>query len=192
MEPGTVRHKDANANMLDHSNFWNTLPVYPRIIYYFGDFNCHQIEHRSFVINGNQMPMCARDAGIFMGLAVGLIIPIILPATITASEIILTLFPRKLSNKIRRTDERIRKRTGFDVRFSPLLGISSVLLALSMVIDGSVQMFSSYESTNLIRLITGLLFGFISFLWFSAYIHSVLYVPELPKYLIKGPSGEVK
>jgi len=192
MEPGTVRHMDANANMLDHSNLWNTLPVYPRIIYYFGDFNCHQKEHRSFVINGNQMPMCARDVGIFAGLSVGLIIPIILPARETASDIILNLFPRKISTRIRRADERIRKRTGFDVVFSPLLAIISVLLALSMVIDGSVQILSSYESTNLIRIITGLLFGFISFLWFSAYINSVLYVPELPKYLFNEPSGEVK
>ncbi len=187
-----MRHMDANANMLDHSNFWNTLPFYPRIIYYFGDFNCHQMEHRSFVINGNQMPMCARDVGIFGGLSFGLIIPIVLPARETASEIILSILPRKISKKIRRGDERIRKRTGVDVVFSPLLAIPSVLLALSMVIDGSVQMASSYESTNPMRLITGLLFGFISFLWFSAYIHSALYVPKMPEYLFIGPSGEVK
>jgi uncharacterized membrane protein len=192
MEPGTVRHMDANANMMDHSNFWNTLTIYPRIIYYFGDFNCHQMEHRSFVINGNQMPMCARDAGIFVGLSVGLLIPIILPARETASEIILKLFPRKISHKIRRTDKRIRKKTGLDIQFSPLLAIISILFALSMVIDGSVQMFSSYESTNPMRVITGLLFGFTSFLWFSSYIHSVLYVPELPKYLFNGPTGEVR
>lgn len=35
-----------------------------------------------------------------------------------------------------------------------------VIFLIPMVIDGSVQMFSSYESNNLKRFLTGLLFGY--------------------------------
>ncbi|TFG67847.1 MAG: DUF2085 domain-containing protein, partial [Methanomassiliicoccus sp.] len=32
---------------------------------------CHQLADRSYFINGNQMPFCARDLGLFIGLAIG-------------------------------------------------------------------------------------------------------------------------
>jgi uncharacterized membrane protein len=41
------------------------------LVYSFGDLNCHQLKERSFFLNDNQMPMCARDTGIFIGLFAG-------------------------------------------------------------------------------------------------------------------------
>ena len=41
--------------------------------YLLGDVLCHQEQGRSFVLNGSQMPVCARDIGIWPGLAVGLL-----------------------------------------------------------------------------------------------------------------------
>ncbi|HSV42329.1 MAG TPA: DUF2085 domain-containing protein [Methanomassiliicoccales archaeon] len=41
-------------------------------IYLFGDANCHQIAERSYYLNGNVLPVCARDLGIFTGLVVGM------------------------------------------------------------------------------------------------------------------------
>ena len=45
------------------------------------------------------------------------------------------------------------------IQISPGLGLS-VLLMLPMVADGMIQMLTKYESTNLRRLMTGLLFGY--------------------------------
>jgi len=42
-----------------------------RAIYSAGDLYCHQRGSRSLRLNGNQMPVCARDLGIFIGLVLG-------------------------------------------------------------------------------------------------------------------------
>jgi uncharacterized membrane protein len=44
-----------------------------RWIYRFGDRYCHQKDHRSWTLNGNQMPVCARDIGLFIGIFIGCI-----------------------------------------------------------------------------------------------------------------------
>lgn len=179
IEPGTVEHLGANANMLDYSNKWDELPIFHRIIYYFGDFNCHQLEERSLYVNGNQMPMCARCTGIFVGLALGVGLALAAPVKGSASETILNLFPRTVSHPIIKVDSRLMRRWNVDFIFSPILAGISFLLALPMAIDGLGQtVLGLWESTNTIRLVTGGLFGFISFFWFTTYVHSVLYVPE--------------
>ena len=42
---------------------WTELDPYAAFIYAFGDLNCHTKSERSWVINGNQMPVCVRDVG---------------------------------------------------------------------------------------------------------------------------------
>lgn len=42
-----------------------------RIVYGFGDRYCHQKDHRSWDLNGNQMPVCSRDVGLFIGIFIG-------------------------------------------------------------------------------------------------------------------------
>jgi uncharacterized membrane protein len=44
---------------------------FARSIYDFGDETCHQMNHRTLFINGNQMPLCARDIGIYVGFVIG-------------------------------------------------------------------------------------------------------------------------
>ena len=181
LEPGTVDHLDANANMLDHSNHWDDLPPYPRIIYYFGDFNCHQIEDRSFHLHGNQLPMCARCISIFTGLSAGMLVTLVASTRMFASQILLSLIPKPIRKLIMKGDSRINKH--MDFQLSPVLVLLSILLALPMALDGSIQMISSYESTNITRLATGFLFGLITGLWFSAAIHAFLYIPPIPEHL---------
>jgi len=43
-------------------------------VYDIGDILCHQYSYRSFFINGNQMPICSRCFGVFLGLFIGAII----------------------------------------------------------------------------------------------------------------------
>jgi len=115
-------------------------------IYYFYGFFCHQKPERSIFILGNQMAFCSRDFGIFF-----------------FAQIIGIL---SLINKI-----KIRT---FSVK-------SLIIFSIPLVIDGGIQLLSeilsasglvlfSYESTNLIRVITGGLFG----IGLSLYIFTTL------------------
>ncbi|MGA1873927.1 MAG: DUF2085 domain-containing protein [Thermoplasmatota archaeon] len=47
---------------------------FARAIYRFGDRYCHQKDHRSYELNGNQMPVCARDIGLFLGIFLGCVL----------------------------------------------------------------------------------------------------------------------
>ena len=117
--------KDLSGVVGGHENerqFKNIDPL-PHAIYWLGDAECHQLSNRSYFLNGNQMPFCARDAGLFLGLALGF---------------------------------------GFAtfVRWK----IHPVLVLVGLVpiaIDGGLQLVSSHESTNLLRLATGTLAGLV-------------------------------
>jgi uncharacterized membrane protein len=41
-------------------------------VYLIGDVNCHQQAERSYELNGNQLPICARDVGLLFGMVLGL------------------------------------------------------------------------------------------------------------------------
>ena len=58
----------------DNQESINSMPFPLNIAYGFGDRLCHQRADRSFFINGNQMPFCARCTAIFIGLVIGLIV----------------------------------------------------------------------------------------------------------------------
>ncbi|PNX51737.1 MAG: hypothetical protein BV456_02085 [Thermoplasmata archaeon M8B2D] len=91
-----------------------------------GDRLCHQKAERSFFINGNQMPFCARCTAIWLGIAIGL---------------------------------------GFMIFYKIELNEKFVLLIILALVpiglDGTGQLFGFWESNNIIRLITGLLVGFV-------------------------------
>lgn len=55
----------------DNKKVIDDMNVIAKSIYYLGDLNCHQLSHRSYVYNDNQMSFCARDTGIFIGLVLG-------------------------------------------------------------------------------------------------------------------------
>lgn len=59
---GTIENPDITKDMNPYAQHY----------YSAGDVNCHTIKERSFFINGNQMPFCARDVGIFFGMVIGL------------------------------------------------------------------------------------------------------------------------
>jgi uncharacterized membrane protein len=90
-------------------------------VYLLGDSQCHQLLERSFVINGNQMPFCSRDLGLFIGVVAGMAL-------------------------------------AFSGRFKVSWKIA-LLLLVPMGLDGGVQMMSPYESSNPLRLLTGILAG---------------------------------
>jgi uncharacterized membrane protein len=124
---------------------WSELDLFSAFIYGFGDLNCHQKHERSFEINGNQMPVCTRDIGIFAGIVIGGIIFRRLGVNRwTVRDTIISVLP----------DEKVAPIYFNDRRF--LLAFGGIaLLLLPTALDGGLQAITSYESTNLKRLITG-------------------------------------
>lgn len=93
-------------------------------IYDSGDSMCHQKSSRSYFINDNQMPYCARCTALFWGLALG---------------VGLVAFIR------------------IELKWWWLVGG-----LVPMGVDGGLQMVTSYESINIIRVITGGLAGMVT------------------------------
>jgi uncharacterized membrane protein len=92
---------------------------------------CHQLVDRSFVAGGVQLPVCARDTGIYVGFVVSLAIIAVL--------------------------DRGRHRRGMPPAW--ILGIGAAALVL-MVWDGATSYLGLRETTNVLRLATGLGVGF--------------------------------
>jgi uncharacterized membrane protein len=92
---------------------------------------CHQLPARSFFAGGFQLPVCARDTGIYAGFALSIVIIALLERGRRPSEI-----PRPW-----------------------LIGVGAAFLG-AMVLDG-VSSYAGWRSTtNDLRLITGLLAGY--------------------------------
>jgi uncharacterized membrane protein len=146
LPPGSVVNLDGRANFVDYQAKWKELPVPQNVIYQMGDLNCHQKYERSFIINGNQMPMCARDIGVFLGINIGIALVFFVNTKLTPTRAFLNLFfyePRIEQFKSRKI----------------VVGTILFIAALPILVDGLAQGLTSYESTNGLRLVTGLIFG---------------------------------
>jgi uncharacterized membrane protein len=67
----TLKDLSGSVSVKDNTDQFRDLDALPKAIYTIGDVECHQIASRSFFLNGNEMPFCSRDLGLFMGLAAG-------------------------------------------------------------------------------------------------------------------------
>jgi uncharacterized membrane protein len=92
---------------------------------------CHQLADRSFIAGGVQLPVCSRDTGIYVGFVVSLAVIALL--------------------------DRGRRRQEMPPAW--ILGIGVAALAL-MAWDGLTSYMGLRETTNLLRLATGLGAGF--------------------------------
>lgn len=106
--------------MDNQANIEGIDPV-PRAVYTIGDFSCHQLQDRSYFLNGNELPFCARDVGIFGGLFIGALMSLFFVL--------------------------------------PMRWIWLAIGLAPMIVDGLVQAATSYDSTNAVRTVTGMLAG---------------------------------
>lgn len=93
-------------------------------IYDSGDSMCHQKESRTLLVNGNQMPYCARCTALFWGIALGVALVAVVRIELKWWWIIGGLIP--------------------------------------MGADGGLQLVTSYESNNVMRIITGGMAGMVT------------------------------
>ena len=117
----TLLDLSGTVGMRENDAQFDSLSLVPRTVYVIGDIECHQLAERSYFLNGNQIPFCARDLGLFAGLAAGFGI-----ATLMV------------------------------VKLNPLL---FMLGLVPLGLDGGIQFVTDYESTNPLRLATGLVAG---------------------------------
>lgn len=118
----------------NEAKFVNLAPL-PHAIYWIGDAECHQIAERSYFINGNQMPFCARDTGLFLGLAIGFGVLVFVRYKIHPVLVVLGLVP--------------------------------------MGVDGGLQLVTSYESNNPLRLATGIAGGVVCAMLLAHFIFAL-------------------
>lgn len=115
-------------------------------IYLIGHFTCHQRSDRSFFINNNQMPICSRCLGIYLGMTCVFILALLRHPSGS--------FFQSLCKLIRFNSNA--KSVICDIVIIVSLG---AILSIPMIADGSLQIFTSYLSNNSTRLFTGFLFG---------------------------------
>ena len=129
---------------------WMELDPFSAFVYGFGDLNCHQKHERSWKINGNQMPVCTRDIGIFAGIAIaGLLFSRRGLNRWTIRDSLLSVAPDDWVADFYFRDRRA------------LLAFGAVaLLLLPVALDGGYQALTDYESNNIKRVLTGIPMGF--------------------------------
>ncbi len=146
--PGTFAFTVGGANRVDHWDLYSTdaFNWFAKVIYVLGDAECHQLWYRSLWINGNQMPVDARDTSLYIFGLFGLFWAMMTPPAMAASEGVANAFPPRMKAWARRLGP---------VRFTVL----AVLLGLlPLAVDGFVQLFQAYthyESHNATRILTG-------------------------------------
>jgi len=123
---GSIRDLSGAVAVSDNEYSIKNMPIPWNFVYTSGDRLCHQIAERSFFVNGNQMPFCARCTAIWLGIAIGLGF--------------MVFYKIQLDEKF---------------LFAIIIGL------VPIGIDGIGQLFGFWESTNIIRLITGLLAGIV-------------------------------
>jgi len=159
--PDSLTHVHEDGTVHHHEPFsWSELDPYTGFIYMFGDLNCHNKHERSLEINGNQMPVCTRDIGIFFGLAIGgLVFSRYGYNRWTLKDTCLSLLPDSWLEKVYRGNYRVRAWIGM-----------GAVLCLPLMIDGFTQLLTGYESNNFTRPLTGAPFGLgIAILTAAAY-----------------------
>ena len=137
---------------------WTDLNPIAATVYAIGDLNCHQKHYRSWEINGNQLAVCVRDIGILFGVVVCCLIWRQRGLNRwTVRDTFLSIF----------SDESIERFYYNDQRMLAMMVIIAIGLG-PMAIDGFTQLLSPYESTNLMRILTGFPAGFVGGWIFSA------------------------
>ncbi len=159
-----VAYHLGGANQLNYEAIWQTMWIYPRAVYTFGDIQCHQLWYRSFYINGNQMPMCARMTSMYISANLGLVAAAFAQPSTSAGRVMVNAMPKRLARWLGRFSS---DRAG---------ALIVVVGLLPVAIDGFYQLFSEfthYESTNLMRVLTGIPGGFVGGLLIGAMLISI-------------------
>ncbi len=159
-----VAYHLGGANQINYEPIWQTLWIYPRAVYTFGDLQCHQLWYRSLWLNGNQLPMCARMTSMYIFANFGLVAAAFARPSTSASQVMVDAMPAWIRRRL--------------ARYHPERAAALIVLVglLPIAVDGFYQLFSAvthYESTNITRILTGVPGGFVGGLLIGAMLVSI-------------------
>ncbi len=100
IDNGTTGDLSGVVGKYDNKEIIKDMNIVAKSIYYIGDLNCHQLSHRSYSYNDNQMSFCARDTGIFLGLVLGFMYSSRKKISLTLPIVIAALIPIGLDGTI--------------------------------------------------------------------------------------------
>ena len=171
MPPHTVEHLTTGTSAMDYPDKWVKLPFFDRVIYAIGDSQCHQLESRSYYINGNQMPVCARCMALFLFSNLGVVTAMFIRPKYDISKSAIQMLPKRFQNYLELHNA--------EFAFWCILG---TLCILTTAIDGFYQLLTPYESTNLKRIIFSLPTGWFGGLAVGLMLNNIyynIYEPDL-------------
>lgn len=154
------------ANIIDFASLWSTLPPAQAAVYYLGDIECHQISDRTIYLNGNEMPVCSRDASLLLFFSVGLMIAAFVKPDFSVSRMLLRLFPAKFRGPLEKGNRPVY-----------LTLLLAILCVGPLAIDGGMQLMTSYESNNALRFLTGIPAGIFLGLIIGLMVQSLQFMP---------------
>jgi uncharacterized membrane protein len=161
LPPGSVEDLTGKVGSMENTDQTRDMNPYAKHYYDAGDANCHTIKERSYFINGNQMPFCARDLGIFFGLAFGLLITLFIRIELKWWWLVYGLVP---------------------------IGLDGGIQLLST--EGINLLGYEYVSINPLRLLTGGLAGLVCTLALGYVIYDTSKAAELKKARASEPQPE--
>jgi len=162
LAPGTAVHLDGFANRVDNGAVYNTWPLFPMVVYYLGDVQCHQMAARTIFLNGNEMPMDARMSSIYFWANLGLIAAMFATPSTSVAQGLVNALPK-------RVQPWVRRHLGPNVA----VGLIVFLGLLPVAVDGFTQLLTPYESTNVKRFLTGIPGGFVAGLLVGVMVTSI-------------------
>ena len=132
---GTLVDLTGTVGMRENDDQFEGLGLVPRTMYVIGDLECHQIAERSYFLNGNQLPFCARDLGLFLGLAAGFGVAAFVSIQVNPVLLFLGLTPLGFDGGIQLVTEyesfnTLRITTGIIAGFALALLLALFILAL--------------------------------------------------------------
>lgn len=130
--PGKFQDLSGKVLSMDNQGQFSGINPVAWLVYSFGDFNCHQLKDRSFFLNDNEMPMCSRDTGVFIGLFFGALVMSAFSLTMRKRYLVIGLLPMLADGLLQavtsyQSDNSIRVATGL------LAGIAVVVFISLMV-----------------------------------------------------------
>ena len=143
--PGAAAYLDGSANVIDNGARYDGYSLYPKVIYYLGDAQCHQLSYRTIWLNGNQMPMDARMTSIYTFANLGLLTAMFAAPSTSIAQGIVNAMPKRVA-------AWARKHLGPAVFAALVIALG----ILPVAVDGFVQLLTPYESTNVTRVLTGI------------------------------------
>ncbi len=100
LEPEATGDLSGYVGRVDNPEVIADMNPVARAVYWLGDVNCHQKATRSYAYADNQMPFCARDLGIFAGLALGFTVALRRRPELSLPLVLLALVPIGLDGTI--------------------------------------------------------------------------------------------